>query len=215
MVLPTKERAAMGNVCRIGVMCLALAACSCASNGSPNSDQYSGIYEGHKQPPLNTEKKYRDLIGKRLWVPYYLADICDTAKLGSGCSHRRHVDGKRFYGPFVVEDAVYSDELFPEPFLVIRTPEGDRKYLHSDVLIVRTLVSEDPNAKAAKAKATCERKGGVVVGMTKEQVLSTCWGKPEKKNISTYAEFTTEQWVYNGGYLYFRNDILTSIQTSN
>lgn len=65
---------------------------------------------------------------------------------------------------------------------------------------------------AAKAKAQA-KKEGVSIGMTKEQVLASSWGKPEKINTTTNRYGSHEQWVYgSGGYLYFDNDKLTSIQ---
>lgn len=54
--------------------------------------------------------------------------------------------------------------------------------------------------------------GGVVPGMNRCGALAA-WGRPEKVNTTTSANSTREQWVYgNGNYLYFRNEILTSIQ---
>jgi hypothetical protein len=57
-----------------------------------------------------------------------------------------------------------------------------------------------------------KRKEGVTPGMTQEEVLASSWGKPRKINRSTYTFGTREQWVYDGGYLYFRDGILDSIQ---
>ena len=51
------------------------------------------------------------------------------------------------------------------------------------------------------------------LGMTKEQVESSSWGKPKDINrtVSTYG--SREQWVYGSGrYLYFEDGILTSFQ---
>lgn len=57
------------------------------------------------------------------------------------------------------------------------------------------------------------RKKGVSIGMTKEQVLMSSWGKPRSVNTSTYKFGVHEQWVYSSGnYLYFENGVLTSIQ---
>ena len=64
-----------------------------------------------------------------------------------------------------------------------------------------------------KEKAAFKAKGGVSIGMTKERVLKSNWGKPNKINRTTNAYGVTEQWVYgNGNYLYFDNGILSSIQ---
>lgn len=70
-------------------------------------------------------------------------------------------------------------------------------------------------AAAAKANSPCARKGGVGVGMTRAQVHASCWGKPTSINITTTASGDHEQWVYPGyQYLYLRNGVVTSIQTS-
>lgn len=51
------------------------------------------------------------------------------------------------------------------------------------------------------------------IGMTKDEVLGSTWGSPDKKNIDEYTWGTEEQWVYEDqGYIYFENDEVTSIQ---
>lgn len=71
-------------------------------------------------------------------------------------------------------------------------------------------------AEAVKAKAECDRKGGVSIGMTRAQVYASCWGRPSRVNrtLNAYAEH--EQFVYGGGnYVYLRNGVVTSIQTGH
>jgi hypothetical protein len=55
-------------------------------------------------------------------------------------------------------------------------------------------------------------KGGVRLGMTRQQVLNSSWGQPEHVHASSGALSRREQWVYTGGNLYFDNGILTAIQ---
>lgn len=51
------------------------------------------------------------------------------------------------------------------------------------------------------------------IGMTKEEVENSTWGKPSKINRTTTAYGVHEQWVYsNYRYIYFDNDIVTAIQ---
>lgn len=51
------------------------------------------------------------------------------------------------------------------------------------------------------------------IGMTKEEVEASLWGKPEKINRTVTKYSTREQWVYgNRQYLYFTDGILTSFQ---
>lgn len=72
--------------------------------------------------------------------------------------------------------------------------------------------SAEQRKKVKKAAAERKARGGVVLGMTKEQVLRSNWGKPSSKNRTIVKGLVREQWVYDGGYLYFENDILTAIQ---
>ncbi|HAV36107.1 MAG TPA: hypothetical protein DCX52_07070 [Massilia sp.] len=58
-----------------------------------------------------------------------------------------------------------------------------------------------------------KRKGGVRLGMTPKQVRASAWGTPQRVNRTTNKSGVFEQWVYgNGGYLYFENGVLASIQ---
>jgi hypothetical protein len=63
-----------------------------------------------------------------------------------------------------------------------------------------------------REEAAQKRKQGVRIGMSKQDVLDSSWGRPNKINRSTYSWGVKEQWVYDGGYLYFDDDELTGIQ---
>lgn len=79
---------------------------------------------------------------------------------------------------------------------------------------------EDASKKAAaklevanrKAETIKKKREGVAIGMNKADVIASSWGKPQKINTTTNARGSHEQWVYGGGYLYFEDGILTSIQ---
>lgn len=66
---------------------------------------------------------------------------------------------------------------------------------------------------AKKAAAECSARGGIAIGMTASQVLSSCWGAPNHKNITMTASGSREQWIYSEGYVYFTDGIVTAIQT--
>lgn len=66
--------------------------------------------------------------------------------------------------------------------------------------------------RSADAEKARRRKEGVSLGMTADDVRASSWGRPEKVNRSTYKFGVREQWVYPGGYLYFEDGVLTSIQ---
>lgn len=67
-------------------------------------------------------------------------------------------------------------------------------------------------ARENRAIAVAKKREGVRIGMTPEDVLASQWGKPNRINRTTTAFGIREQWVYNGGYLYFDNGKLDAIQ---
>lgn len=76
------------------------------------------------------------------------------------------------------------------------------------------ITSAREKAKATAAKKECDRRGGVSIGMTADQVHASCWGKPERVNKTITARGKHEQWVYGRSYVYLENGTVTSIQTS-
>jgi hypothetical protein len=84
--------------------------------------------------------------------------------------------------------------LYPERYAKLETLHG-------------RLIQADARRLAAE-----KRKEGVVLGMTKDEVRASSWGRPRDINRTTNRFGTTEQWVYDGGYLYFTDGVLTSIQ---
>ncbi|MFB5281911.1 hypothetical protein [Peribacillus sp. Hz7] len=60
---------------------------------------------------------------------------------------------------------------------------------------------------------TTRNPQSVSIGMTKEEVLTEGWGRPQDVNRTITANGTSEQWVYAGyRYLYFEDGILVTIQ---
>ncbi len=54
-------------------------------------------------------------------------------------------------------------------------------------------------------------QGKVAIGMTKEMAIFS-WSEPQKINKTITSNSVSEQWVYDGSYLYFRNGKLYAIQ---
>lgn len=87
-------------------------------------------------------------------------------------------------------------------------PDVGAQYLKD----VPKLIATADRQEAAAMKRS-KRSQGVSIGMSKEDVIASSWGRPQRINKTTNAYGTSEQWVYgNGGYLYFDNDSLVSIQ---
>ena len=77
--------------------------------------------------------------------------------------------------------------------------------------IPQLLAQADRQELAAKAMAT--KREGVHLGMSRDDVLASSWGKPERVNRTTIASGTREQWAYGSrSYLYFENGVLTAVQ---
>jgi hypothetical protein len=69
--------------------------------------------------------------------------------------------------------------------------------------------------REVELQAQCETLGQPREGMTYDQVLATCWGKPASIHRTTTTRgHVQEQDVYpEHGYIYLDDGIVTSIQT--
>jgi hypothetical protein len=71
-------------------------------------------------------------------------------------------------------------------------------------------------AREAKMERERMARGGVRIGMTEQQVLTSSWGEPDKRNHNFTPKGDIQQWVYADQYfLYFVNGILTGVQTDS
>lgn len=83
----------------------------------------------------------------------------------------------------------------------------------SDALVAELRQYEKAEAERAKAaEAKLRKSQGVSIGMTKEEVLASSWGRPQRVNKTTRASGVSEQWVYGYNYLYFEDGVLKTIQ---
>ncbi len=76
---------------------------------------------------------------------------------------------------------------------------------------IKSMKAKHPRWSAKVCRAIIDNK--VFLGMTREQVIES-WGEPSSKNVTIVASGRHEQWVYHGRYLYFDNNLLTGIQSS-
>jgi hypothetical protein len=94
-----------------------------------------------------------------------------------------------------------------EPYGLFPDPEAQQ------IMTAARKAGEASKAKIAALDRARRRKEGVTIGMFKDDVLLSSWGRPESINVTRYAFGTHEQWVYPGSqYLYFEDDRLTTIQ---
>lgn len=73
---------------------------------------------------------------------------------------------------------------------------NEEKSKHKD-LITNQSITEKPNPR---------------IGMAASEVLSSTWGKPKDINKTTTVYSVSEQWVYDKGYIYLEDGIVTAIQ---
>ncbi|MDR6539485.1 hypothetical protein [Variovorax soli] len=102
-----------------------------------------------------------------------------------------------------------------EPASVIADPTRSEIFEEDPAIIERRAEAREKQQRAAQraAQRAHAAKPGVSIGMTKDEVLSSRWGKPQYINSTHTTAGTTEQWVYgDGNYLYFRNGRLEAVQ---
>lgn len=84
--------------------------------------------------------------------------------------------------------------------------------LYKKLTIETTKITQRNQEKSDRELKAMRKRDGVAIGMSKQEVVDSNWGRPRKINRTTRSSGTKEQWVYDGGYLYFENDVLTAIQ---
>lgn len=150
--------------------------------------------------------KKQDWFGTKRWVNLN-AKVCPTVgeTALTKCKFLKA-------GDEITVESGSADYLGRESYLV-RLADGTSGWMDEFALSYET-IDEAERKKNLAAKADCDRRGGVSVGMTANQVLASCWGKPEKVNATITAGGRREQWVYGSQYVYVDNGTVTAIQTS-
>ena len=98
----------------------------------------------------------------------------------------------------------YAPETAAKLRSLIKKIEADKRTYDAKMLRLK-IKNETERKRQAKSQ-------GVSIGMSKQQVLESSWGKPKDINRTVTAYGTNEQCVYDGGYLYFDGDLLTTVQ---
>lgn len=129
-----------------------------------------------------------------------MPDPCDANRAQRMEKAKKLFDDKRF------------DEATNELYECIKSLNDQERGLYLKALTL----GNEARAKIADAEAKAlnkkKKSEGVKLGMTEQDVIDSSWGKPRKINRTTNKYGVREQWVYDGGYLYFEDGVLTSIQ---
>jgi hypothetical protein len=68
--------------------------------------------------------------------------------------------------------------------------------------------------RARQRQEACSRLPMPKIGMTANQVLSSCWGNPDHAAEETTAQGKVSVWGYPEGYVYLSDGTVTKIVTS-
>lgn len=109
------------------------------------------------------------------------------------------------------DDIYYiSSYVFSENLITEKTHYINNKYeLDNDTILTYKKISDVVELPPERQETEYPQEPKI--GMTKEEVRKSTWGYPEKINKDTYSWGVKEQWVYDNGYIYFKNGIVTSI----
>lgn len=148
----------------------------------------------------------KDYMGKTIWTRTSLM------KDESG----KYVDVEKFAPMWILE-------IKEDTFFTLKLKSGDKIYYmtaYDEYSVHFGFLLSNPYTTYKWSNKVWDhiKKNSVFVGMNEDMVWLS-WGLPTRKNVSKYAWGTEEQWVYDlksqgTKYLYFKNGILTSIQTS-
>lgn len=142
-----------------------------------------------------------------------------------------YIDGKQQYFIEVQDDADHPEYVAPNSsgnyvgvavWLYSVNPDYQGIYANEIKNFVHKFTNDEKwekgYADAEVSNAQIEDQANSpepAIGMTSDEVLSSKWGNPNKKNVTTTADGTSEQWVYDSyGYVYLDNGIVTTIQTN-
>ena len=85
-----------------------------------------------------------------------------------------------------------------------------------DVSITGSVGDQVRPGARVKRHASCDRRRAVSVGMTREQVYASCWGRPTSIDASTTGRYRFELLVYQGfDYVFLEDGVVTSVQVSS
>jgi hypothetical protein len=186
-----------GSAVRRIVLCGVLAITACSS--TPRVER-AGVSEYALE---------RTNVGKTLWVTDALR-VCQKPQTeGPDCENLAR--DQKIIVKNVVIGAAPADKNAPiEKYYEISY--GDQKSGFSLTSAMQAMTTNrDPQIVASE----CKKSGLPRVGMTTEQVVATCWGRPNKVDRTEVGGVISDKFVYDSGSVYLRNGVVTSVQTTS
>lgn len=147
-------------------------------------------------------------LGEKRWVkPGRSTVLCNAPRYGGDIANCFSINR----GGFVVEGVAHNSRGGTS--LQVKLDDGRVAFMYDHDFLAAE--SEGERSNKVSAKRECDRRGGAQLGMTRDQVYASCWGKPKRINKTVTASGIDEQLVYGAGYLYLTDGVLTSIQTAH
>jgi len=184
----------------LAALLIAVALAGCASGASPRP----AFAQAQADRFAQEKAKYDSKVGKDFWVKLPVR-LCPRPTVSSlDCT--TITSQSRLTLDRIDEGVVDTGDAYCH----VTLDDGRAGYAGCFELMAET-TDVDPAVTAAD----CKRRGNPRIGMTAKQVEASCWGKPGHVNRRQTAGAITDQYVYGDGrYLYLRNGVVTSIQTS-
>lgn len=188
---------------------------SCGENNLDNKTTQTKNKEGSKHTELTCDEKleeYKILISnKDYWAASTKMSGCSIRYPEKYKSYATEAEIKGYESIFTDKNKSSADRL--KSFREFEKIYPQKALEYTNLLNNLQMQVEKDNSEELKKIAKKKKSEGVSIGMTKEDVLASSWGKPIRINTTTNKWGVSEQWVYGGGnYLYFQNGILESIR---
>jgi hypothetical protein len=161
-----------------------------------------------QRPTVSEYAPERTNVGKALWITGALR-VCQTPQReGSDCEDLP--TGQKILITNVVAGTAPAAKGVPiEKYYQISY--GDQRSGFSLTSAIQAMTTNrDPQIVASE----CQKSGLPRVGMTVEQVVATCWGRPNKVNRTQVGGVINDEFVYANASVYLRDGVVTSIRPS-
>ena len=152
---------------------------------------------------LREKAAYEPNLGKNYWAMMDMA-ACPVPVLIEDGKCEGVPKGSKFQPDAIEQGPVGS------AYYHVKLEDGRVGFISADK-VVHLATQIDPMQTAAD----CIRRGEPRVGMSRQRLEATCWGKPDRVDRRETARGVTERYVYGRSrHVLLHNGIVTSVQTS-
>ncbi len=196
------------------IFALAAALCSCGTTEQPPEEVIT-------RPPTQTTTTEKQGPSEELLLavkPFQGEWTGDTSSV-IVCDEKIHfihdydIVGKHYTHVYTFYFAFSEDGT-----LIINNEHGQPRksanLLENGTLQIQNIGEDEPEIFQWRSDSTTvpAERDDPKIGMTEAEVYASSWGYPKNRNKTTTSAGTREQLVYDFGYIYLTNGIVTAIQ---